>query len=254
MFATRQPGSHDRSSATCCPDTASPASTTVPACPSRIGAGHPPAASPARTDGTPLTSDAGYRRPASDSRSSSSSTHPPASSGANISNTDTSKLADVEASTRDSPASPNTPAAHWTRLTTPRRVIVTPLGTPVDPDVYITYAAPSSPGHGACAGISRPGARSSSMTSTGTSPGSVAAFTRSARITAGAESASMNAFRSSGYAGSTGTYAAPACHTASMAVSSRGDRPITTATSDSGPAPRTASRRAVRSAAAASHP
>src|SRR5260370_40754990 len=73
------------------------------------------------------------------------SAHPPDSSGANISNTDTSKLAEVEASPRDSPAAPNAPAAHRARFTTPAWATTTPLGTPVDPEVYITYAAAPPP-------------------------------------------------------------------------------------------------------------
>ena len=61
--------------------------------------------------------------------------HPPAASGANISNTDTSKQADVDASTRDNPSHPNAAAAHHSRFTTLRCGTTTPLGRPVDPDV-----------------------------------------------------------------------------------------------------------------------
>src|SRR5260370_38461843 len=100
------------------------------------------------------------------------SAHPPDSSGANISNTDTSKLAEVEASPRDSPAAPNAPAAHRARFTTPAWATTTPLGTPVDPEVYITYAAapPPPPAAASTGPAARAAASTPSAARTGTGP------------------------------------------------------------------------------------
>src|ERR1022692_2921574 len=140
MLAIRHPGSQDRTSAICCADTASPASTTVPSARSATGAAARPDIRLATAEGTPQSNVTGYDRSASTSRSLTTSTHPPASSGANISNTETSKLNEVEASTRDSPPRPKAATAHQTRFTTLRCGTTTPFGVPVDPDVLITYA------------------------------------------------------------------------------------------------------------------
>jgi hypothetical protein len=60
---------------------------------------------------------------------------PPQASGPKISNTDTSKLSDVEASTRDSSSAPNSARAQCTSPTTLRCSTTTPFGRPVDPEV-----------------------------------------------------------------------------------------------------------------------
>ena len=60
---------------------------------------------------------------------------PPAVSGAKISNTDTSKLSEVEARTLASSSAGNSARAQHTRPTTPRCSTTTPLGRPVDPEV-----------------------------------------------------------------------------------------------------------------------
>src|SRR5579859_2761735 len=89
-------------------------------------------------DGTPLIirPDAGSPTPSANaSRLLTTSTHPPQTSGAKISKTDTSKLSEVEASTRDSSPGPNSAIAQDIRPTTPRCSITTPLGRPVDPEV-----------------------------------------------------------------------------------------------------------------------
>src|SRR5579859_287415 len=134
MFQIRAPGHVPRMADKTRDVSASPASTT--------------AAALTRTfdvlmtceiaDGTPLIirPDAGSPTPsASASKLPTTSTHPPQTSGAKISNTDTSKLSEVEASTRDSSPGPNSALAQDTRLTTPRCSTTTPLGRPVDPEV-----------------------------------------------------------------------------------------------------------------------
>src|ERR1700678_2037117 len=88
-------------------------------------------------DGTPLIirPDAGSSNPsASASKLLTISTVPPQTSGAKISNTDTSKLSEVDARTLASSAAGNSALAQLTRLTTPRCSITTPLGRPVDPE------------------------------------------------------------------------------------------------------------------------
>ena len=60
---------------------------------------------------------------------------PPQISGVKISNTDTSKLSDVETSTWDSSSAPNSARAQHTSPATLRCSTTTPFGRPVDPDV-----------------------------------------------------------------------------------------------------------------------
>src|SRR5215475_10504791 len=74
-------------------------------------------------------------RSASASKFGTTSRQPPAASVPKISNTDTSKLSDVDASTRDNSAAPNTSAAQHASDTTPACSTTTPFGRPVDPDV-----------------------------------------------------------------------------------------------------------------------
>src|SRR5580704_19450740 len=74
-------------------------------------------------------------RSASASRSGTTSRQPPAVSVPNISNTDTSKLSDVEASTRENSPAPKAEAAQHASDTTPACSTITPLGRPVDPEV-----------------------------------------------------------------------------------------------------------------------
>ena len=89
-------------------------------------------------DGTPLII---RPHPGSPSPSASASTLltisalPPETSGAKISNTDTSKLSDVEASTLASSAAGNSARAQHSRPMTLRCSITTPFGRPVDPEV-----------------------------------------------------------------------------------------------------------------------
>src|SRR5215207_3751356 len=68
-------------------------------------------------------------------------------------------------------------------------------------------------------------------------PASRAASAVVVSTTAGAESSSMNASRSAGYSGSSGTYAAPDLTLASSATTRSSDRSAQTPTSAPGPAP-----------------
>ncbi len=74
-------------------------------------------------------------RSARASRFGTTSRQPPAVSVPKISNTDTSKLSDVDASTRDNSVTPNASAAQHASDTTPACSTATPFGRPVDPDV-----------------------------------------------------------------------------------------------------------------------
>nr|BFE29897.1 hypothetical protein GCM10010200_021480 [Actinomadura rugatobispora] len=102
-----------------------------------------------------------------------------------------------------------------------RCVTATPFGTPVDPDVYITYARSSADTR-----TSGPSGRGSSIKS---SP---------VRTTDTPASATIARRRSTGCPASSGTYAAPAFNTASNATTRSADRSITTPTRSPGRTPR----------------
>src|SRR5579859_8107496 len=208
MFSIRAAGTAARIASTTGPVSASPHSATT-AAPART----PGMASAwASAEGTALISEpcqgpAGPRS-ARASTSGTTSRHPPEVSVPNISNTDTSKLSEVEASTRDSSPAGNADAAQQASDTTPACSIITPLGRPVDPEVYTTYArsrgraagpgglspAGSSPGRPA----SRAVAAGSSSRSSGSPPGSPAATDTVVRTVTGADSVSMTAIRPAG--------------------------------------------------------
>src|SRR5271163_4214582 len=135
MLRTWAPGSAARIAVTARAVSASPASTTVPA----LAVAPYTDSTSDSADGTALISDPrhGPAPPlsASASRSATISTDPPLTSGVNSSKTETSKLSDVEASTRDSSPAVNSDVAQASRLATQRCSMTTPLGRPVDPDV-----------------------------------------------------------------------------------------------------------------------
>ncbi len=137
MFITRQPGTAARTCWTARAGSASPARTTVSA-PTRTVSS---ARSRPRADGTALSSPArqGSDRSARASRSRTTSTRPPASSsGEKISNTDTSKLSEVDATMWASPRPVNSAAAQSVSATTEACGTTTPLGRPVEPEVWMT--------------------------------------------------------------------------------------------------------------------
>jgi hypothetical protein len=61
--------------------------------------------------------------------------HPPTISGQKISKTETSKLREVDATTRDNPAAPKSHSAQVARATTLWCETTTPFGRPVEPEV-----------------------------------------------------------------------------------------------------------------------
>src|SRR6185436_13553817 len=96
----------------------------------------------------------------------------------------------------------------------------TPLGRPVEPEVYITYAAASGSAAiaGASAGSAAIAAASASTRTTRAAwGGRGSARDDFVTSTGTAVSASMKASRSAGYDGSSGTYAPPALSAASVA-------------------------------------
>src|SRR3984957_9411244 len=253
MFSIRAPGTAALIASTTCPDSASPHNAATAASAATPGA----ASTCASADGTALIRDPRHGpappRSASASRFGTTSRQPPEHSVPNTSNTDTSKLSDVDPSTRDNSPPGNAEAAQHASDTTPACSTTTPFGRPVDPDVYTTYA--TSPGTPATGRSSPPGppARTpatpaSSSTSTRSPPRRPApAATAPVVSTAtGPDSASMNPIRSPGYPGSTGTYPAPDFSTPSTAVIMAGERGIAIATSRPGPAPKPTRCRASR--------
>ncbi|OLT16124.1 hypothetical protein BJF78_15410 [Pseudonocardia sp. CNS-139] len=136
-FTTSTSGRAARTVSTTPAGSASPANTTVPAAGS---AGTPAAArrsmTAASTDGTALTSDhPGSPASARASASSRTSIRPPQASGANSSNTETSKLSDVESGTCRRRCGPSSATAHSTSSTALPWLTTTPLGRPVEPEV-----------------------------------------------------------------------------------------------------------------------
>src|ERR1022692_3547185 len=131
MFTIRAPGTDARIAATTCPVSASPHNATTPASAAVPGV----ASTCASAVGTALIMLPCHGPDASASRFGTISMHPPADSVPKTSNTDTSKLSDVDASTRDnSPAAKADPAQH-AHDTAPLCSTTTPFGRPVDPDV-----------------------------------------------------------------------------------------------------------------------
>src|SRR5579859_499987 len=131
MFTIRVPGIAALIAAATCPVTASPHRATAGARAAVPGA----ASTCASAVGTALIMLPAHGPDVSASRFGTISIHPPAVSGAKISKTDTSKLSEVEASTRDSSPAPNSADAQPVRLAMLCCSITTPLGHPVEPEV-----------------------------------------------------------------------------------------------------------------------
>lgn len=79
---------------------------------------------------------------------------PPAARVPKTSYTERSKPSAERANTRSSGPTPNRSSTSVTVLRAPRWSIITPLGTPVEPEVKITYARSSGPWAGSRAGAS----------------------------------------------------------------------------------------------------
>src|SRR5580693_5476955 len=137
MLTIRAPGTVVLIAATTCPVSASPHSATTAACAAVPG----DASTCASAVGTALIMLPRHGPDVSDSRFGTISMLPPAVSVPKISNTDTSKLSDVDASTRDSSAAGNANLAQDASNAARSCSITTPLGRPVEPEVNMTYAA-----------------------------------------------------------------------------------------------------------------
>src|ERR1022692_486122 len=131
MFTIRAPGTATRIAATTCPVSASPHNATTSARAAVPGV----ASTCASAVGTALIMLPRHGPDVSASRFGTISMLPPAVSVPKISNTDTSKLSDVDASTRDSSAAENADPAQHANDVAPECSITTPFGRPVDPDV-----------------------------------------------------------------------------------------------------------------------
>ncbi|CAM5625311.1 hypothetical protein SGRIM128S_08647 [Streptomyces griseomycini] len=137
----------------------------------------------------------------------------------------------------------------------------TPLGRPVEPEVWMTYAVcagwtgaarsasvRSVPGRSARRSRTPSVSRSTTRAAASAPRPAIAASLPRESVTTrtGAASSSMWAMRSAGCAGSTGSQAAPALATAAIATTHAVLRGTSRATSRSGPAPSAASSRASR--------
>src|SRR5580698_1075079 len=235
MFSIRAPGTAVLIASTTGPVSASPQRATTSACAAAPGV----ARTWASAEGTALIRlpchGPAPPRSARASRFGTTSRQPPDVSVPNTSNTDTSKLSDVDPSTRDNSPPGKACAAQHASDTTPACSTVTPFGRPVDPDVYTTYATSCGPAPDGRSSppspASTPAVTGSSSTNSGNPPGSVAATSAVVSTATGPDSASMNPIRSAGYAGSTGTYAAPDFKTPSTATIRSAERGVATATS-----------------------
>ncbi len=132
----------------------------------------------------------------------------PVISGHHSSHTEASKPNGVLCSMRSCGSRPNSRCAHIRWLANPPCVTTTPFGRPVEPDVYITYAACSGPGTSPATGsadLASPSAAASAPSSTTASPSGNSSANSDRVIThTGRQSASMSPTRSAGYSGSTG--------------------------------------------------
>src|ERR1700730_8529549 len=131
MFTIRAPGTAAWITAAVGPVSASPHSATTGACAAVPGA----ASTCASAVGTALIMLPRHGPDVSASRFGTISIQPPDVSGAKTSNTDTSKLSDVEARTLDSSPAVNSAPAQDSSPATLGSSTTPPLGRPVDPEV-----------------------------------------------------------------------------------------------------------------------
>src|SRR5207247_1374803 len=171
---------------------------------------------------------------------SPAATLPPLTNGQNTSATDASKLTVAFCSTRSPSPSPNTSLIHLRQLLTPPWLTITPFGTPVDPDVYITYARFS----GCITTSSSPSPLFSSSTTTTShpSPDSLPSSPRLVTSSLAPASRSISRFLASGYSGSSPRYAPPALSTPSRPTTCSTDLSMHTPPTSSNPSPRSRRR------------
>ncbi len=133
---------------------------------------------------------------------------------------------------------------------------IAPLGRPVEPEVKMTYARSCGPRSGESAVTPARGSAGPSTAVTGASVSLAirSCPARSVSTTEAVVSASTARSRSSGQAGSSGAYAAPAVSTPSTAATCSQPLGSATATRSPGRAPWARSRAAIRSAAYPSSP
>ena len=133
-----------------------------------------------------------------------STTVAPARSGRYSSNAEMSKLTVVTASQESCGPIGTRSAISVRKFARLRCDTTTPLGRPVDPDVYKMYAAPSGPSQ-AGAGVSGAAGAVSSRRIRPTPAGTAASSPRVVTTVTAPESVSMKARRSAGKSGSNGT-------------------------------------------------
>ncbi len=237
----RTPGSASRTWRTSRAGRTSPAKTTVrtPVVRSRW-----PTSSP-NTEGTALiTWPFQVSRSPSTSVFGTNSTVPPVDRVVSSSKTETSKFTEVPASMRQPGGVSRTRTSSRTPLTTLRWVIAAPFGSPVEPEVYITYARlPGASGEvrsvspGAPPGVSQ-AVRWSRSTVAMSFGGMVCQVPVSVTANRGAASASTRCARPPRCSGSIGRYAAPDLRIPSSPATRSSVRGSARTTRSSGPTPR----------------
>src|SRR5438067_768251 len=184
---------------------------------------------------------------ASTSPAGATTTRPPRNNGTHNSYVDASNANGECTNTRSCPLPPNRRSN--TKPTTSRCRTPTPFGTPVDPDVYSTYAKHSGSTPTTNGSTNSPESDASPSNTTNGPPWTDAAVdphTPSVTTTDTPACPNTNRIRSTGARTSTGTYAPPAFNTASTATTISTDRSTNTPTRPSGRTPRRISRRARR--------
>src|SRR5712671_2587757 len=152
---------------------------------------------------------------------------PPYSNAPHISHTEKSSAYEWNSVHTSPRPNPNPSSVTSNRRTTFACVTTTPFGSPVDPDVYITYAASSGllPPSSHSSSSSLPHSNNSSTNTTGPeNPGTRLSNPRCVTSTRAPQSSAIYRSRSSGYSGSIGTYAPPDFNTPNIPTTKSNDR------------------------------
>ncbi|MCZ0986408.1 hypothetical protein O1M54_13495 [Streptomyces diastatochromogenes] len=185
-FTTVRPGQASRTRRTAVGESTSPPAHTSATCVKHSGCCSAITAKSPAVSHSPVTARSATTRASSAVSglpARATTAVPPPSSGTHSSYVDASKVCGEWTRTRR--WAPAAQQASSTRSTTFRWVTSTPLGRPVEPEVYITYAVLCSPTPSASSGESGHRPRSSSARPSSTT-------------TAGVRSASVNSMRSGG--------------------------------------------------------